>query len=93
MVRILDCGRDGMQMNDFTKEELKALRASVSATEINNSGLYGDKFRYEESKKLYNKIQSLIDNYECDHFGIIKLDDNFQPISNEECMFCNKPME
>lgn len=53
-------------MNDFTKEELKELRASISATEINNSGAYGDKNTYESAKKLYNKIQSMIDNY-CEH--------------------------
>ena len=45
------------------------------------------------TEELYMKIQSLIENYECEHFGIIKLNDNFHPISNEQCLFCHKPMD
>ena len=66
-------------MNDFTKEELITLRSAVA--------------NFDFDDPSYDKIQSLIDNYECEHFGIIKLDDNFNPISNTECLFCHKLME
>lgn len=75
-------------MNDFTKEELETLLGVLNIFYHSNNYINDELEGY-----LRIKLQSLIDNYECDHFGIIKLDDNFQPISNEECMFCHKPME
>jgi len=50
-------------MNNFTKEELESLRASIIATQINHSGFYGDKRVYENATKLCDKIEALIDNY------------------------------
>ncbi len=42
-------------MNDFTKEELNILRAAM-----------GEILFFPETKRVINKIQSLIDNY-CEH--------------------------
>lgn len=45
--------RKGLDMNDFTKQELHDLL------------MFSDK--YTRDSPLFNKIQSLIDNYKCNH--------------------------
>lgn len=49
-------------MNEFTKEELEQLKCSYR--HYCSERPYED--WYETSKKLYSKIQSMIDNY-CEH--------------------------
>lgn len=71
-------------MNDFTKEELQYLHSAIYERPSCIT---------QQMNSMRDKIQSLIENYECEHFGIIKLNDNFHPISNEQCLFCHKPMD
>lgn len=66
-------------MNDFTKEELENLANCVGEYTSTCSKGYHDLI-YPE---LYNKIQSMIDNY-CEHDGEIGKD-----YPAEKCMKCN----
>jgi len=70
-------------MNDFTKEELESLIGSLDVCIADNGA----------DKELINKLQSMIDNYDCEHFGVIRLDDNFIPVSPETCLHCGKEMK
>ena len=54
-------------MNDFTKEELQDLLSTIGAVRV-----YTDTPCWDE--ELFNKIQSMIDNY-CDHSGHIGVHD------------------
>lgn len=47
-------------MNDFTKEELEKIIKSID-------GLVFSKFYADDTQLVYNKIQSMIDNYNCKH--------------------------
>ncbi len=46
-------------MNDFTKEELETIYASVDIISVELD-------EFHENERLLNKIQSMIDNY-CEH--------------------------
>jgi hypothetical protein len=74
-------------MNDFTKEELQWIANTIGYYE-SDGGLNIDEHDICES--VYSKIQCMIDNYDCDHFGVIQLDDEFKPISPETCLDCGK---
>ena len=52
MVRILDCGRAGIEMNEFTKEELEEIQSSLVMTKMLDQN---------HDFTLTDKIQSLID--------------------------------
>lgn len=64
-------------MNDFTKEELEDLRNCVE--------LYVDGENPYQS--LLNKLQSMIENYDCDHFIVVSLD-NYMPSGEIYCDKC-----
>jgi hypothetical protein len=68
----------GVMMNDFTKEELKELLASLW------DRIYGIEFMVEPNP-LIHKIQSLIDNY-CDHEWIC-WDDEY---NTRDCLKCGE---
>lgn len=52
-------------MNDFTKEELADLKDYINYAVSHSYGPTADKV-----DKIYNKIQSMIDNY-CEHENIV----------------------
>ena len=63
-------------MNNFTKYELIQLRTCVLWAYI------------EHDRELAAKLKSMIDNYDCDHFPVIKLDENYMPTGEKYCDKC-----
>jgi hypothetical protein len=55
IVAVQNVEREPCKMNDFTKEELKILKAAL-----------GEIMFFEQTPRLLTKLQSMIDNY-CDH--------------------------
>jgi hypothetical protein len=63
-------------MNDFTKEELRNLISTISTVRI-----YTDIDNYDDD--LYNKIQSMIENY-CEHESA-HIDYDYQALKCNKC--------
>ena len=63
-------------MNDFTKEELERILEGVAWWLDGDSALY--------SGALINKIQSMIDNYQCKHESDLR---SYHPY-HDKCIKC-----